>query len=67
MANTISVTVTGALDCTYTEVMKASQFGDEYINTKGYASINIQVTCNAEKNLQESLRNGPEVFKMVGY
>lgn len=40
-------TVIGALDCTQIEITKPRDHGDEYICRKGYASINVQATCNA--------------------
>nr|CAI5832046.1 unnamed protein product [Callosobruchus analis] len=36
----------GVLDCTNVCISKLAQFGDEYINRKGFASINVQATCN---------------------
>lgn len=41
--------VIGALDCTHIEVKKPAAFGDCYINRKGYASINVQATCDADE------------------
>lgn len=31
-------TATGVLECTHIEIPKPGQFGNEYINSKGYAS-----------------------------
>lgn len=39
----------GAIDCTHVRIPKFQEFGDEYINRKGYPSINVQATCNAEE------------------
>lgn len=39
----------GALDCTHVRIEKpGGAFGDEFINRKGFASINVQATCNAD-------------------
>lgn len=36
-----------AIDCTHVKIQKpAGVFGDEFINRKGFASINVQATCN---------------------
>lgn len=43
--------VLGAVDCTHVEIKKPTQFGDCYINQKGYASINVQVTCDAHEKV----------------
>ncbi|KAJ8940577.1 hypothetical protein NQ314_010655 [Rhamnusium bicolor] len=40
-------TVIEALDCTHVEINKATLHGDEYINRKRYATINVQAMCNA--------------------
>ena len=39
----------GAIDCTHVPIEKpAGVFGDEFVNRKGYASINVQATCNGK-------------------
>nr|CAH7714155.1 unnamed protein product [Callosobruchus chinensis] len=38
----------GVLDCTHVRIRKPSEFGDEYINRKRFASINVQATCDAQ-------------------
>ncbi|RZC43332.1 DDE Tnp 4 domain containing protein [Asbolus verrucosus] len=44
-------TVIGALDCTQIEIKKIhlGLHGHEYICRKGFASINVQATCNANE------------------
>lgn len=37
----------GALDCTHIAIMKPSIQGDEYINRKNIATLNVQATCNS--------------------
>lgn len=39
----------GVLDCTHVRIPKPGDHGDEYINRKGYPSINVQATCNAKE------------------
>lgn len=39
----------GVIDCTHVRIPKFQEFGDEYINRKGYPSINVQATCNAQE------------------
>lgn len=37
----------GAIDCTHVSIQKPSEFGDEYINRKGFPSFNVQAICNS--------------------
>jgi hypothetical protein len=39
----------GATDCTHFQVLKPTVMGDEYINRKGFPSINVQATVNARE------------------
>ena len=42
--------VIGAVDCTHVKITKpAAPQGDDYINRKGQATINVQATCNASE------------------
>ena len=42
--------ILSAIDCTHIKIKKPSvgNFGDEYINRKGFASINLQCTCDSD-------------------
>ncbi|KAJ4433356.1 hypothetical protein ANN_15615 [Periplaneta americana] len=42
----------GVMDCTHVRIPKPTQHGDEYVNRKGFASINLQATCNAKECLR---------------
>lgn len=39
----------GAIDCTHVRINKPTIHGDEYVNRKGYASLNVQAICNAKE------------------
>jgi len=39
-------TAIGAIDCTHIHFEKPGVFGDEYVNRKGKASVNVQTTCD---------------------
>ena len=42
-------TAIGALDCTHVRIPKPSNHGDEYVNRKGFTSINVQATCDSKE------------------
>ncbi|XP_066246805.1 putative nuclease HARBI1 [Euwallacea similis] len=41
--------VIGAIDCSHITIEKLKIHGDEYVNRKGIASINVQATCNVKE------------------
>lgn len=41
-------TCIGVVDCTHIKILKPKEHGDEYINRKQFASLNVQCTCNAK-------------------
>jgi nuclease HARBI1 len=47
----------GAIDCTHVRIDKPKVHGDEYINRKGYPSLNVQATVN-EKYMFTSIDVG---------
>lgn len=49
----------GAIDCTHILINKPRRHGDEYINRKGLASINVQATCNAKELFTSINANWP--------
>lgn len=54
-------TVIGALDCSHIEIKKPILHGDEFINRKGYASINVQVTCDAKEKISSVSAEWPGI------
>lgn len=51
--------VAGAIDCTQIAIQKPREHGDEYINRKGFASINVQATCNSREEFTSADASWP--------
>ena len=51
---------TGALGCTHVQILKPGLHGDEYICRKGFATLNVQATCDVSERLTSVLVNWPE-------
>lgn len=49
----------GAVDCTHVLIRKPHAHGDEYVNRKGVASLNVQVTCNGNERFTSVNVNWP--------
>lgn len=52
-------TAIGTIDCTHIRIPKPSQNGDEYINRKGWPSINVQATCDAKERFTSIVAEWP--------
>lgn len=39
----------GAVDCTQVPILKPTIHGDEYVNRKGFPSVNVLATCNSSE------------------
>lgn len=39
----------GVINCSHVLIMKPSLHGDEYVNRKGWFSVNVQATCNVKE------------------
>lgn len=42
-------TAIGVVDCTHVGILKPNRHGDEYVNRKGYPTLNVQATCDARE------------------
>jgi hypothetical protein len=49
----------GTIDCTHVRIQKPSDHGDEYINRKGFPSINVQATCDAHERFTSVVAEWP--------
>lgn len=51
--------IIGVLNYTHIEMNKPTTFGDCYTNRKGYTSISIHVTCDADEKITNLSANWP--------
>lgn len=51
--------VIGVIDCTHVCIEKPGEFGDEFINRKGKATINVQATCDSTEKFTSIDVNWP--------
>ena len=49
----------GVIDCTHIRIQKPKINGDEYINRKGWPSINVQATCDAFEHFTSIVAEWP--------
>lgn len=52
----------GAIDCTHIPIIIPALHGDEYVNRKGFCSINVQATCNVREEFTSVDVSWPGAF-----